>query len=188
MCVTSLLEHYPPGFMPLRLCTARRTTPYVCSLPMLTQRLLRFAGCSSFASLRGIKFCYTPTRMIAACVVKNANKCRLTGGEREATREAFALFSTCALRGLPARRIDHAVVGGIARGTLSFLHPRSDVNCHPAALLSISVAKHHGRRSSGARIIGTLYQVLKQNDGTIGCASICNGGGGASAIVIERLR
>jgi acetyl-CoA C-acetyltransferase len=32
-----------------------------------------------------------------------------------------------------------------------------------------------------------LYTVLKQNDGSIGCASICNGGGGASAIVIERM-
>lgn len=40
---------------------------------------------------------------------------------------------------------------------------------------------------SGARIVGTLYDVLKHNDATIGCASICNGGGGASAIVIERL-
>jgi acetyl-CoA C-acetyltransferase len=29
--------------------------------------------------------------------------------------------------------------------------------------------------------------VLKQKDGSIGCASICNGGGGASAIVIERM-
>eukprot|EP00752_Nemacystus_decipiens_P012171 g10789.t1 len=50
-----------------------------------------------------------------------------------------------------------------------------------------AVALGHPIGSSGARIIGTLYHVLKQNDGTIGCASICNGGGGASAIVIERL-
>ncbi|CAM9360305.1 unnamed protein product, partial [Sphacelaria rigidula] len=42
--------------------------------------------------------------------------------------------------------------------------------------------------SSGARIICNLYRVLKQNGGTVGCASICNGGGGASAIVIERLQ
>ena len=41
---------------------------------------------------------------------------------------------------------------------------------------------------SGARIVGTLYDVLKKKDGTIGCASICNGGGGASAIIIERLQ
>ncbi|CAM9813403.1 unnamed protein product [Scytosiphon promiscuus] len=51
-----------------------------------------------------------------------------------------------------------------------------------------AVALGHPIGSSGARIICSLYHVLKQNDGTIGCASICNGGGGASAIVIERLR
>ena len=50
-----------------------------------------------------------------------------------------------------------------------------------------AVALGHPIGMSGARIVGTLYDVLKQKDATIGCASICNGGGGASAIVIERL-
>jgi acetyl-CoA C-acetyltransferase len=50
-----------------------------------------------------------------------------------------------------------------------------------------AVALGHPIGMSGARIIGTLYNVLKQKDGSVGCASICNGGGGASAIVIERL-
>eukprot|EP01038_Epipyxis_sp_PR26KG_P004158 gene4158-5922_t len=50
-----------------------------------------------------------------------------------------------------------------------------------------AVALGHPIGCSGARIIGTLYNVLKVKDATIGCASICNGGGGASAIVIERL-
>ena len=60
-----------------------------------------------------------------------------------------------------------------------------DLNCinvHGGA-----VALGHPIGCSGARIIGTLYSVLKQQDATLGCASICNGGGGASAIVIERL-
>jgi acetyl-CoA C-acetyltransferase len=35
--------------------------------------------------------------------------------------------------------------------------------------------------------MGALYTVLKQQDGSTGTASICNGGGGASAIVLERL-
>ena len=39
--------------------------------------------------------------------------------------------------------------------------------------------------SSGARIVVTLIHLLKQ--GQLGCASICNGGGGATAIVVERL-
>lgn len=50
-----------------------------------------------------------------------------------------------------------------------------------------AVALGHPIGMSGARIVMTLYDVLKAKDGTIGCASICNGGGGASAIVIERL-
>lgn len=76
-----------------------------------------------------------------------------------------------------------------AHGVFLFLFCHlSDAKYRPAARMSISFPKQHGRSSSGARIIGTLYHVLKQNDGTIGCASICNGGGGASAIVIERLR
>ena len=50
-----------------------------------------------------------------------------------------------------------------------------------------AVAMGHPIGMSGARIVGSLYQVLKRKDATVGCASICNGGGGASTIVLERL-
>jgi acetyl-CoA C-acetyltransferase len=50
-----------------------------------------------------------------------------------------------------------------------------------------AVALGHPIGMSGARIVMSLMSVLKQNDGQIGMASICNGGGGASAIVIERM-
>jgi acetyl-CoA C-acetyltransferase len=50
-----------------------------------------------------------------------------------------------------------------------------------------AVAIGHPLGSSGSRIIGTLINVLKQNNSSIGVAGICNGGGGASAIVIENL-
>ena len=50
-----------------------------------------------------------------------------------------------------------------------------------------AVALGHPLGASGARITTTLASVLKQNNGNIGVAAICNGGGGASAIVIERL-
>ncbi|MEQ8472503.1 MAG: acetyl-CoA C-acyltransferase [Marinoscillum sp.] len=50
-----------------------------------------------------------------------------------------------------------------------------------------AVALGHPLGTSGARIITTLNSVLAQNSGTIGVAGICNGGGGASAIVIERV-
>jgi len=49
------------------------------------------------------------------------------------------------------------------------------------------VALGHPIGASGARIILSLANVLKQKDATIGMASICNGGGGASAITIERI-
>lgn len=78
----------------------------------------------------------------------------------------------------------------------------SRVNVHGGA-----VALGHPIGCSGARIIGkcpcvdvlpisfnllqhssgSLYTVLKAKDASIGVASICNGGGGASAVVIERL-
>jgi acetyl-CoA C-acetyltransferase len=50
-----------------------------------------------------------------------------------------------------------------------------------------AVALGHPLGSSGSRIITTLVNVLKQNNASIGVAGICNGGGGASAIVIEKL-
>lgn len=49
-----------------------------------------------------------------------------------------------------------------------------------------AVSLGHPLGCSGARIIITLLSVLEQNNGKIGAAAICNGGGGASAIIIER--
>ncbi|RKR84748.1 acetyl-CoA C-acetyltransferase [Mucilaginibacter gracilis] len=51
-----------------------------------------------------------------------------------------------------------------------------------------AVALGHPLGASGARIVVTLLNVLQQNGGKFGVAGICNGGGGASAIVIENLR
>lgn len=50
-----------------------------------------------------------------------------------------------------------------------------------------AVALGHPLGSSGSRIIVTLINVLEQNGGKYGAAGICNGGGGASAMVIEKL-
>jgi len=49
-----------------------------------------------------------------------------------------------------------------------------------------AVSLGHPLGCSGARIVVTLLNVLEQNNAKIGAAAICNGGGGASAIVIER--
>lgn len=50
-----------------------------------------------------------------------------------------------------------------------------------------AVALGHPVGASGARIVCTLLSVLKHKDGKIGAAAICNGGGGASAIIIEKV-
>jgi len=56
------------------------------------------------------------------------------------------------------------------------------VNVHGGA-----VSLGHPLGASGARILTTLNHVLQQNDGEIGCATLCNGGGGASAIVVKKV-
>lgn len=50
-----------------------------------------------------------------------------------------------------------------------------------------AVSLGHPIGASGARILATLTSVLKHKNGKIGVAGICNGGGGASAVVIERM-
>jgi acetyl-CoA C-acetyltransferase len=50
-----------------------------------------------------------------------------------------------------------------------------------------AVSLGHPLGASGARILVTLIHVLKQNKEKFGLAAICNGGGGASAIIIENI-
>lgn len=72
-------------------------------------------------------------------------------------------------------------VVGIENSRRMKLDP-SKVNVHGGA-----VSIGHPLGASGARIIVTLINVLKANNARYGAAGICNGGGGASAMVIERL-
>ena len=71
-------------------------------------------------------------------------------------------------------------VVGIANSQKMNLKPEQ-VNVNGGA-----VALGHPLGASGARIIVTLISVLNQNNAKYGAAGICNGGGGASAVVIER--
>lgn len=72
-------------------------------------------------------------------------------------------------------------VVGIANTKILGLNPEKvDVN-------GGAVALGHPLGNSGSRIIVTLINVLKQNGGKIGGAGICNGGGGASAMIIENI-
>ena len=89
---------------------------------------------------------------------------------------------------LTADKIDYFEINeafsvvAIANNQLLKLDP-AKVNVNGGA-----VSLGHPLGASGARIIVTLLSVLNQNKGKFGVAGICNGGGGASAIVIENLR
>lgn len=103
------------------------------------------------------------------------------------TTPAIAVPKAVAKAGLKMEDIDYwelneafAVVG-IENTKRMKLDP-AKVNVHGGA-----VSIGHPLGCSGARIIVTLLNVLKQNGGRYGAAGICNGGGGASAMVIENL-
>jgi acetyl-CoA C-acetyltransferase len=90
--------------------------------------------------------------------------------------------------GLSAGEIDYFEINeafsvvAIANNQLLKLDP-AKVNVNGGA-----VSLGHPLGASGARIIVTLVHVLQQNNSKYGAAGICNGGGGASAMVIENLR
>lgn len=103
------------------------------------------------------------------------------------TAPAKALPKALAKAGLALDDVDFfefneafAVVG-LANAKILNL-PNDKVNVNGGA-----VSLGHPLGCSGARIIVTLLHVLQQNNAKIGAAAICNGGGGASALVIERI-
>jgi acetyl-CoA C-acetyltransferase len=73
-------------------------------------------------------------------------------------------------------------VVSLANNQILKLNP-SKVNMNGGA-----VSMGHPLGASGARIVVTLINVLQQNNSKIGLAAICNGGGGASALIIENLQ
>ncbi|SRX73722.1 acetyl-CoA C-acyltransferase [Aequorivita antarctica] len=103
------------------------------------------------------------------------------------TSPSKALPKAIAKAGLDIKDVDYfefneafAVVG-LANMKILGLND-SNVNVNGGA-----VSLGHPLGCSGVRILITLLNVLKQNDAKIGAAAICNGGGGASAMVIERI-
>ncbi|MFZ9943251.1 MAG: acetyl-CoA C-acyltransferase [Bacteroidia bacterium] len=103
------------------------------------------------------------------------------------TAPSKALPKALAKAGLTKEQIDFYEINeafsavAIANNKEMGLNP-SKVNVNGGA-----VALGHPLGSSGCRIVVTLAHVLKQNNATYGAAGICNGGGGASAILIKRV-
>lgn len=103
------------------------------------------------------------------------------------TAPALAIPKAIKMAGLSAKDVNYYEINeafsavAIANNIKLGLDPEK-VNVNGGA-----VALGHPLGSSGSRITATLINVLKQNKSSIGVAGICNGGGGASAIVIESL-
>ncbi|KAF5954727.1 hypothetical protein HYC85_007583 [Camellia sinensis] len=103
------------------------------------------------------------------------------------TAPALAIPKAISNAGLEASQVDYyeineafAVVS-LSNMKLLGLNPEK-VNVHGGA-----VSLGHPLGCSGARILVTLLGVLKQKNGKYGVGSVCNGGGGASALVVELL-
>ncbi len=103
------------------------------------------------------------------------------------TAPAKAIPLALAKAGLSTEEIDYfelneafAVVGLANMKLLGIDHSKTNVN-------GGAVSLGHPLGCSGTRIVVTLINVLKQNNGKYGTVGICNGGGGASAMVIESL-
>lgn len=106
-----------------------------------------------------MEFPEAPSRAIEKCL-KAANLSEAADIDLHEINEAFAVvpLAISRLNSIPLNKIN--VLGG-------------------------SVALGHPLGASGARIVGTLMTALRAGKKKRGCASICNGGGGASAMIIE---
>ena len=103
------------------------------------------------------------------------------------TAPSIAVPKALAKAGLSTENVDYwefnqafSVVGLANAKILGLDAAKVDVN-------GGAVALGHPLGNSGSRVVVTLINVLKQNSGKIGGAAICNGGGGASAIIIENI-
>jgi acetyl-CoA C-acetyltransferase len=103
------------------------------------------------------------------------------------TAPAIAAEKALKRAGLSINDIDYFEVNeAFAVVTLAFIK-HFDLNQEKVNVNGGAVSLGHPLGCSGARIVTTLAHVLKQNNGKYGLAAICNGGGGASALIIENL-
>ncbi|KAA8499591.1 putative acetyl-CoA acetyltransferase, cytosolic 2 [Porphyridium purpureum] len=88
---------------------------------------------------------------------------------------------------MDAKDVDYYEINEAFSAVSIIVNRMLDLNPAHVNLFGGSVATGHPIGASGARILVTLTSVLRQTSGTIGVAAVCNGGGGGSALVIERM-
>ncbi|EWY79627.1 acetyl-CoA C-acetyltransferase [Fusarium oxysporum NRRL 32931] len=115
-------------------------------------------------------------------------------GDAEREPERFTVAPSLAIpkaikhAGLTAEQIDlyeiNEAFSAVALANIKIL----GLNPEKVNVYGGSVAIGHPLGCSGARIVTTLTSALKEKKARIGCAGICNGGGGASALIIENMQ
>lgn len=173
-CQKFLPEKFPslkPAFAKNGTITAANASKIndgACSLILMSEEAAKERGLKPLARILGyedaavapIDFGIAPTK--AAQKLLGRLKMNIKDVHYHEINEAFAAVA-------------------LANIKLLDLDPNT-VNVHGGA-----VALGHPIGMSGARIILSLINVLRTKNGSVGMASICNGGGGASVVAIERL-
>ncbi len=138
----------------------------------------------------------------AALVLMSKDKAKELGLQPLASIKSYAdaarepeWFTVAPAKALP-KALDKANINIDDVGYFEFNEAFSVVGLANMKILGLNDAKvnvnggavslGHPLGCSGARIVVTLLNVLEQNNGKIGAAAICNGGGGASALILER--
>lgn len=103
------------------------------------------------------------------------------------TSPALAIPKAMKMAGVEKGNVDFYEINEAFSAVAIANNRQLDLDPEKVNVFGGAVALGHPLGCSGARIITTLNSVLQQKGGSIGVAGICNGGGGASAIVIEKV-
>ena len=103
------------------------------------------------------------------------------------TTPSIAIPKALKQAGLSLKEIDFFEINEAYASVILSNQQILDLDLRKVNVYGGAVAMGHPIGASGARIITTLISVLKQEGGKYGVAAICNGGGGASAIVLENI-
>jgi acetyl-CoA C-acetyltransferase len=103
------------------------------------------------------------------------------------TAPAIAIPKALKQAKLQLRDVDYFEINEAYASVILSIQQLLELDLKKVNVYGGAVALGHPIGASGARIITTLISVLKQEGGKYGVAAICNGGGGASAIIIENL-
>lgn len=108
--------------------------------------------------------------------------------EEFTTAPSVAITKALKQAGLSLNEIDFLEINEAYAAVMLANQQLLDLDMNKVNVYGGAIAIGHPLGASGARILCTLISVLKQENGKYGMAAICNGGGGATVLIIENLR